>query len=106
MLAEAEKFAAVDKEKRQNIDIKNQAEALCFEAEKELSTFKSNISEEKQTKITTLIEQIRQNSQSDDLESLKFQVDELKLIMKEIVATKYSNEDESSTTSMSDLNDI
>ncbi len=106
MLAEAEKFAAVDKEKRQNIDIKNQAEALCFEAEKELSTFKSNISEEKQTKITTLIEQIRQNSQSDDLESLKFQVDELKLIMKEIVATKYSNEDESSPTSMSDLNDI
>ena len=106
MLAEAEKFAAVDKEKRQNIDIKNQAEALCFEAEKELSTFKSNISEEKQTKITTLIEQIRQNSQSDDLESLKFQVDDLKLIMKEIVATKYSNEDESSTTSMSDLNDI
>ena len=106
MLVEAEKFAAVDKEKRQNIDIKNQAEALCFEAEKELSTFKSNISEEKQTKITTLIEQIRQNSQSDDLESLKFQVDELKLIMKEIVATKYSNEDESSTTSMSDLNDI
>ena len=106
MLVEAEKFAAVDKEKRQNIDIKNQAEALCFEAEKELSTFKSNISEEKQTKITTLIEQIRQNSQNDDLESLKFQVDELKLIMKEIVATKYSNEDESSTTSMSDLNDI
>ena len=106
MLVEAEKFAAVDKEKRQNIDIKNQAEALCFEAEKELSTFKSNISEEKQTKITTLIEQIRQNSQNDDLESLKFQVDDLKLIMKEIVATKYSNEDESSTTSMSDLNDI
>ena len=106
MLAEAEKFAAVDKEKRQNIDIKNQAEALCFEAEKELSTVKSNISEEKQTKITTLIEQIRQNSQNDDLESLKFQVDDLKLIMKEIVATKYSNEDESSTTSMSDLNDI
>jgi molecular chaperone DnaK (HSP70) len=36
MLAEAEKYASVDKEKRENIDLKNQAEALCFEAEKEL----------------------------------------------------------------------
>jgi len=106
MLVEAEKFAAADKEKRQNIDLKNQAEALCFEAEKELSTLKSKISEEKQKEITTLIEKIRQNSQSDDFESLKFQVDDLKLIMKEIVTTKYSNEDESSANSMSDLNDI
>merc|ERR1712207_136107 len=106
MLVEAEKFAAADKEKRQNIDLKNQAEALCFEAEKELSTFKSKISEEKQKEITTLIEKIRQNSQNDDFESLKFQVDDLKLIMKEIVTTKYSNEDESSANSMSDLNDI
>jgi molecular chaperone DnaK len=40
MLAEAEKYASVDKEKRQNIDLKNQAEALCFEAEKELSLLK------------------------------------------------------------------
>jgi molecular chaperone DnaK (HSP70) len=40
MLAEAEKFASADKEKRENIDLKNQAEALCFEAEKELSLLK------------------------------------------------------------------
>ena len=106
MLVEAEKFAAADKEKRQNIDLKNQAEALCFEAEKELSTLKSKISEEKQKEITTLIEKIRQTSQNDDFESLKLQVDDLKIIMKEIVTTKYSNEDESSANSMSDLNDI
>ena len=48
MLSEAEKYASADKEKRQNIDLKNQAEALCFEAEKELSLFKDNISEDKQ----------------------------------------------------------
>jgi molecular chaperone DnaK len=40
MLAEAEKFAAADKEKKENIDLKNQAEALCFEAEKELNLVK------------------------------------------------------------------
>jgi molecular chaperone DnaK (HSP70) len=36
MLAEAEKYASADKEKRETIDLKNQAETLCFEAEKEL----------------------------------------------------------------------
>ena len=36
MLSEAEKYAAFDKEKRKNIDLKNQAETLCYEAEKEL----------------------------------------------------------------------
>jgi molecular chaperone DnaK len=56
MLEEAEKYASVDKEKRENIDLKNQAEALCFEAEKELSLLKENISEDKQENITKLIE--------------------------------------------------
>merc|ERR1711933_27829 len=83
-----------------------EVEEMLVEAEKELSTLKSKISEEKQKEITTLIEKIRQNSQNDDFESLKFQVDDLKLIMKEIVTAKYSNEDESSANSMSDLNDI
>jgi molecular chaperone DnaK (HSP70) len=69
MLAEAEKFATADKEKRQNIDLKNQAEALCFEAEKELSLFKDNISEDKQQNITKLIEDIRQEIQNDNIEA-------------------------------------
>merc|ERR1712071_305258 len=42
MLMEAEKYASVDQEKRENIEVKNQAETLCFEAEKELSSFQSN----------------------------------------------------------------
>jgi molecular chaperone DnaK len=58
----------LDKEKRENIDLKNQAEALCFEAEKELSLVKENISEEKQENITKLIEKIRQDSQNDNFD--------------------------------------
>ena len=60
MLVEAEKYASIDKEKRENIDLKNQAEAVCFEAEKEFSIFKDNISEDQQKNITELIETIRQ----------------------------------------------
>jgi molecular chaperone DnaK len=104
MLAEAEKYASLDKEKRANIDLKNQAEALCFEAEKELSLVKENISEEKQQNITKLIEKIRQDSQNDNFESLKSQVEELKTAMKDIIAAKVDNE--SNSDPMSNLNDL
>ena len=104
MLAEAEKYASLDKEKRENIDLKNQAEALCFEAEKELSLVKDTIAEEKQENVTKLIEQIRQDSQSDNFESLKSQLEELKTVMKEMLESKMSNE--SNSDPMSNLNDL
>ena len=104
MLAEAEKYASLDKEKRENIDLKNQAEALCFEAEKELASTKENISEEKQENITKLITQIRQDSQNDNFDSLKSQLEELKTVMKEILEAKMNNE--SNSDPMSNLNDL
>ena len=104
MLAEAEKFASADKQKRENIDLKNQAEALCFEAEKELSLFKDNIAEDKKEKITKLIETIRTEIKTDNFEALKSQVEELKTSMKDMVASKVS--DNSNSDPMSNLNDL
>jgi molecular chaperone DnaK len=102
MLAEAEKYASADKEKRQNIDLKNQAETLCFEAEKELSLFKENISEEKEQNIRRLIENIKQNIQNDEFGSLKLSMEELKLAMKEMITAKPLVDNESN----SNLNDL
>jgi molecular chaperone DnaK len=104
MLAEAEKFAAADKAKRENIDLKNQAEALCFEAEKELSLFKDNLAEEKQQNITTLIADIRKEIQNENLDSLKTKVEDLKTAMKDMMTDKMNNE--SGSDSMSNLNDL
>merc|ERR1712125_265163 len=44
MLEEAEKFAEADKTKRQNIDLINKAENVCYEADKQLELFKDSIS--------------------------------------------------------------
>jgi molecular chaperone DnaK len=101
MLSEAEKYASADKEKRQNIDLKNQAEALCFEAEKELSLFKDNISEDKQKDITNLIESIRDEIKTDNIETLQSQIENLKKAMKDMIEAKSSNSDP-----MSNLNDL
>nr|ATN40758.1 Hsp70-type chaperone [Gomphoneis minuta var. cassieae] len=104
MLAEAEKFASADKEKRDNIDLKNQAEALCFEAEKELSLFNENLSEDKKQNINTLIEDIRKEIKSDSVETLKLKVENLKTEMKDMAAVKMNSN--SNSDPMSNLNDL
>jgi molecular chaperone DnaK len=106
MLAEAEKFASADKEKRENIDLKNQAEALCFEAEKELSLFKDNISADKKQNITKLIQEIREEIKTDDFKSLKSKVEQLKVRMKDMVATNPLGDNDSNSDPMSNLNDL
>ena len=106
MLAEAEKFASADKEKRENIDLKNQAEALCFEAEKELSLFKDNISDEKEQNIKKLIEGIRQEIQTNDFKLLKSKVEELKTSMKDMVAVNPLVDNDPNSDPMSNLNDL
>jgi len=104
MLEEAEKFAAVDKEKRENIDLRNQAEALCFEAEKELSILNENISLDTKENITKLIEVVRQEIQSENFESLKNQVEKLKIAMKNVVEEKLKTDSTADPTS--NLNDL
>jgi molecular chaperone DnaK len=106
MLAEAEKYATADKEKRANIDLKNQAETLCFEAEKELDLMKDTVSEEKQQEIKTLIEDIRQQSQTDDFGSLQSSLEKLKMEMKDMVATQAATGTGTNSDPMSDLNDL
>jgi molecular chaperone DnaK len=105
MLAEAEKYASADKEKKEKIDLKNQAEALCLEAEKELSLLKENITEQKQEDIKKLIENIRQEIQNDNLEKIKTELEQLKTAMTDMIEAKAVN-DNASSDSMSDLNDL
>merc|ERR1712227_1171955 len=71
MLEEAEKNAAADKIKRENIDLKNQAELLCSEVEKELSLPDQTISDDEKQAINKLITDIKQNIQDDNIEALK-----------------------------------
>jgi len=101
MLAEAEKYAAADKEKRETIDIKNQAETLCLEAEKELMNLKTKDSSQTE-KITSLIEKIREKVRENDLEQLKVLVEDLKMLMRDLVTTESVTNDDLD----SDLNDL
>ena len=66
---------------------KNSADALCYEANKQLLLVKETISEEKQKNITELIEAIQLANTTNNFEELKTKIEELKLSMQEILPT-------------------
>lgn len=101
MLAEAEKYASADKEKKENIDLKNQAETLCFEVEKELTNFSAESSSDLQN-VRELITKIRANIQKESFNELKSLTEELKMVIRNLIATQSS----SNSNANSNLNDL
>jgi molecular chaperone DnaK len=85
MIKSAEQFASVDQEQRKIVDLKNSAESLCYEAEKELRLFSDTVQEDKSLKVKSLIESIRKNISSEDFTQLTLDVEALKAAMKEMV---------------------
>ena len=85
MVKAAEEFASTDQEKRKNIDLKNNAEALCYEANKQLLAVKDTISSEKQEETTKLIESIKAELEAENFETVTSKLEELKLVMQELL---------------------
>lgn len=81
MVEEAEKFASADKEKRETVDLKNQADSLCFEATKLMNENKDQLGEETCAKLKDAIDLVRKDISEDDIPSLKTHVEELKAII-------------------------
>ena len=102
MLEDAEKYASFDQEKRQNVDLKNQAETLCYEAEKELTALKDTLTNDKKSSVEELIETIRKDIQAESYDSLNSKLEELKMAMKDMMELQNQGNDDS----MSDLNDL
>jgi molecular chaperone DnaK len=102
MINNAEQYANQDKEKREKIDFKNQADSLCYQSEKQLTDLGEKLDDNKKQTVTGLIEKIRTNINSDNIEELKAQIDDLQKIMTEIGNELYSTNTESSETPTSD----
>ena len=94
MIKSAEKYAEVDQDKRKNVDLKNNAETLCYEASKQLLLSKEKISEEQQVAITKLIEDIKLDIKENKFENLTDKTEQLKMLMKEIIEASPLNDND------------
>ena len=74
MVKEAETFATADKERRENINLKNEADSLAYQASKQLETLGDKISADEKKEIEDVLAELKANIESDNIEQLKISV--------------------------------
>ncbi|MBV8883519.1 MAG: molecular chaperone DnaK [Chroococcidiopsidaceae cyanobacterium CP_BM_RX_35] len=71
MVKQAEQNASADKERREKIDRKNQADSLAYQAEKQLSDLGDKVPDADKTKVEGLVKDLREATAKDDDEQIK-----------------------------------
>ncbi|AAQ00915.1 MULTISPECIES: molecular chaperone DnaK [Prochlorococcus] len=89
MVKDAETNATADKEKRDRIDIKNQAETLVYQTEKQLGELGDKVDEEAKAKVEAKRIQLKEATEKDDYETMKTLVEDLQKELYSLGASVY-----------------
>jgi molecular chaperone DnaK len=89
MVKEAEANAAVDHERREKIDRKNQADSLVYQAEKQLTELGDKVPAADKTKAETLIKDLKEAIASDNDEKIATLLPELQQVLYTIGSQMY-----------------
>jgi molecular chaperone DnaK len=77
MVKDAETNAAADKEKRERIDTKNQAETLIYQAEKQLGELGDKVGAEDKAKVEASAAKLKEAMEKDDFDTMKSELETL-----------------------------
>nr|BDA98148.1 heat shock protein 70 [Proteomonas sp. NIES-1005] len=109
MVEESEKNAASDKEKRDQIELKNQSDTLCYQAEKQLGELGDKVPSDSKEKITAKISQLRDAMSKDDksgMETLSKELqDDLMEIGKQVYGAQQTDEPTTQSKASTDSKD-
>nr|YP_010196603.1 Hsp70-type chaperone [Gracilaria cervicornis]UAD84000.1 Hsp70-type chaperone [Gracilaria cervicornis] len=91
LVKEAEENSELDKQKREQIDLKNQADSLCYQSQNQLDELKDKIREDEKKKVQQLIDSLKLYIQEDEYEKIKNTQNELQQAMMNIGKQVYSS---------------
>ena len=91
MVKESEQNAADDKKRRENIDLKNQSDSLCYQSEKQLKELDNKLEKDDKSKIENLIQQLKEAVQTENSDSMKELSSKLQNELMEIGKKIYSS---------------
>ncbi len=97
MVNDAEQFAEEDKEKREGVEVKNQAETLIYSTEKSVSELGEKLPEEDKTKIEACSEQLKKSLETEDLDAIKSDLEALTQASHKMAELLYSQQAEQQT---------
>ena len=91
MVRDAEANASADKEKREKIDLKNQAETLVYQAEKQLGELGDKVGAEDKAKVESSSAKLKQAIESEDFDTMKSELETLQQALYAAGAAVYQN---------------
>jgi molecular chaperone DnaK (HSP70) len=98
MVKDAETNAEADRQRREKIDLKNNADSLAYQAEKQLKDFGDKMSAKDKERVEGMVKNLRQAIQQDNYDRLKSLTEELQQAMMQIGSAMYTNKNGSSSS--------
>ena len=89
MVKDAEANASADKEKRERIDLKNQAETLVYQAEKQLGELVDKVDASAKAKVEEKRTQLKEATEKEDFDSMKSLLEQLQQELYALGASVY-----------------
>jgi len=88
---DAERFAEEDKKRREEVDTRNNAENLCYSAEKMIADSGDKIDEADKTDLNTKVASVREAMNANDAERMKAGMEDLQKSMYAVSEKLYKN---------------
>ncbi len=89
MVKDAEANASADKDKRERIDVKNQAETLVYQTEKQLGELGDKVDADAKAKVEEKRVRLKEATEKDDFETMKSLLEELQQELYSLGAAVY-----------------
>jgi len=91
MVNDAKKHESEDKEKREAVDARNQAEQLVYQTEKNLKEYEDKLSDEDKTPINTAVEKLKKSLEGSNVADIKTAMDELNTAWNAVASKMYES---------------
>ncbi len=88
---EAEQYAAEDKKRKEEVDIRNNADQMVYQSEKTLSEMGDKLSESEKSEVQTAITKLKDKLSGTDAEAIKSATDELTQVFYKVSEKLYQN---------------
>ena len=106
LVKESEQSASADKEKREKVDLKNQADSLCYQSEKQVEELKEKISSPDKENIVDLISKLRSAINTESYDQIKSLSKSLQDSLMEVGKKVYSTTPNSSNDSKASADSV
>nr|WP_298573429.1 molecular chaperone DnaK [uncultured Mogibacterium sp.] len=76
-IKEAEQYAEEDKKKKEEVEVKNQAEGMLFETEKQMNELGDKVTADEKSKVDAAREDLKKAVEANDIEDIKAKIEAL-----------------------------